>query len=76
MDPIKIVVVYPASGSAQAVWESAAGFMSAWSKPHGQDKATAAVTVVTVRQNDPQSMMYARRIGYVKGNVKFSYVVF
>lgn len=75
MEPIKVVVSYPAAGSAVVVWESADSVRVVWDKPHGQNKATAAVTVATRHQDDPMSLTYAARLGKVKGNFKFAYMV-
>lgn len=74
MTPIHIISSVPASGSAVVNWESAEGYTRRLTpKASGGTGATAGQF-----QKDPQNFIngFLSRIGKVRGNVKFNYVVF
>ena len=75
--PVQIVSVLPAAGSAVAYWKSVLGFTHT-SGPRGRDGqfvplATSSATLNPGNQWFPQPPQV---VGRVRGNVKFSYVVF
>lgn len=71
MQPVKIIAVSPASGTAIAYWETP-HLTTYTSEPRMQNGALTSIP------KDPQAVVggFARRMGKVRGNVKFSYVVF
>lgn len=74
MTPIHIISSVPASGSAVVNWESAEGYTRRLTPlASGGTGATAGQF-----QKDPQNFIngFLSRIGKVRGNVKFNYVVF
>lgn len=75
MQPVRIIATNPATGSATVYWETPP-MITRYMEPISQF-LTAGTTVLN-SPKDPQgnSRGYARRIGKVRGNVKFSYVIF
>jgi hypothetical protein len=74
--PVKITTINPTAGSAEVYWETPP-IIGQLSFPNAQQSQTGATNVVT-NPKDPQGYgrQYPVRIGKVRGNIKFSYVVF
>lgn len=72
LQPVKITVVESGTGSATAYWET---------PPYLTDKKLPMMvqntTVINTEPKDPQAIVYGvpTRLGKVRGNVKFSYMV-
>jgi len=71
MQPVRVIAVTPAAGSAVVYWRSAEGFTG---NNHGSRFLARPVTGVLVGQ-DSGTWRPSKVIGRVRGNVKFSYMV-
>jgi hypothetical protein len=83
MDPIHISAVIPAAGSAVVHWETVLGLSDVRDNAAlPADTSTAqpnnerASTNLSQHADHPVARVIAKRVGLVKGNVKFSYVTF
>jgi hypothetical protein len=76
MAPVRVLSVEPAAGSAVVKWE-AEGYVSVRPSLLGDyGKQNTVTNQASQEVDNPRSVLYAQRIGKVRGNVKFSYVVF
>jgi hypothetical protein len=71
MQPVQVISVEPASGTAVVQWQTPPSYTQRVELPNGKRFATSAAGI--------EQMMFPtlipRRIGRVRGNVKFSYLV-
>lgn len=76
IQPVKVNMAVPAVGSALVYWETPP-IITRFMQPISQYLQTGTTNIVS-NPKDPQSYSrgFAKRIGRVRGNVKFSYVVF
>jgi hypothetical protein len=74
MQPVVVTAVEPGSGSATAYWHTPPIVAAVRIVPDG--KRDSPSTVVGFDPRYPYRQQESRRLGRVKGNVKFSYVVF
>lgn len=76
LQPVSIIAVNPAAGSAEVFWETPP-MITKTMLPKSQYLQTGVTNIVS-NPKDPESYSngFARRIGKVRGNIKFSYVVF
>lgn len=75
--PVSIVSVIPAAGSAIVDWQTPP-IIAMRMIPRSQNCTTTAGTNVVVNPKDPQAVAwgFSKRIHRVRGNVKFNYLVF
>jgi hypothetical protein len=71
MQPVSVISVEPASGTAVVQWQTPPSYTQRLELPDGRRFATAAVG------NEQMLLptLIPRRVGQVRGNVKFSYLV-
>lgn len=76
MQPVSIITTNSASGTATVYWETPP-MITRLMNPTSQYLQTGVTNIVS-NPKDPQSYSsgYAKRISKVRGNVKFSYVIF
>lgn len=74
MQPVQVIAVEPASGSAVVKWQTPPMIVMRPRALAGGEPASAIVPGL----KDPQALAlgHAQRLGKVRGNVKFSYTVF
>lgn len=75
MEPVQVIAVEPASGSAVVKWQTPPMTGSALETQQGRRNAAGATFDRLDNQRWPE-VFAPTRIGKVKGNIKFSYVVF
>lgn len=75
LQPVNVIMTTSATGSAQVTWETPPIY-TRYMEPISQFLQTGATNIVS-NPKDPQSYSrgYAKRIGKVRGNVKFSYMI-
>lgn len=74
MDPLNVVCVYPATGSAVVVWESALAVGLVQEELGGND-VRVSLSALAPPQDDPQAWPRPRRRGVTRGNHKFAYTI-
>ena len=73
MQPVSVIAVTPAAGSAVVHWQTPPGFVTEWIVPNGRLDAPSTVAGFDPRY--PYQEAITRRKGLVRGNVKFSYLI-
>jgi len=75
MQPVSIIAAGPGAGSATVYWQTPP-YLTRFMEPISQYLQTGTTNIVS-NPKDPQSYSrgYAKRIGKVRGNVKFTYMV-
>lgn len=73
MQPVNVVTVLPAEGSCTVWWETPA--IMAYSPVIPDGRRDTPSTAVGFNRRYPYVEYQAKRIGKVKGNVKFSYMI-
>jgi len=71
MQPVSVVSVEPATGTAVVQWQTPPSYTQRLELPDGRRFATAAV----LNEQMLFPTLIPRRVGQVRGNVKFSYLV-
>jgi hypothetical protein len=74
MQPVQVIAVVPASGSAVVHWQTPPIVANFEIVPNGRRDTPS--TVVGFDPRYPYRQQESRRLGKVRGNVKFSYSVF
>lgn len=73
MQPVSVISVAPAAGSAVVSWQTPPGFVAEPIVPNGRRDTPSTVAGFDPRY--PYQDQVVRRKGLVRGNVKFSYLV-
>jgi len=73
MQPVRVVAVLPADGSCTVWWETPP--IMAYSPVIPDGRRDSPSTAVGFNRRYPYVAYQAKRIGKVKGNVKFSYMI-
>lgn len=76
MQPVNVVSVTPATGSAVVAWETPPMLTMSPVLQEGQRRNTVGATFDRVINKLLPASFQMKRLGKVRGNVKFSYVVF
>jgi len=77
LQPVRVVAINPAAGSATLYWESAEGFTYDPTERNMQGAGGAALGADTLVKDPAGARAGVRRVlGRARGNVKFTYMVF